>query len=213
MIIKALLFIIVCIFVMETFHNLYRQREEYFTPSPELLDIDNTINANCTLKKLNAGKMSLMTYAPPPDTELDTPYSARFASMEYNKDRKYYANPHYLNEEGARRYNDENTSIANIQALYAKETDKAKKEELSNELAIYNWHSYIFKNTDLQGNQRGMQDITTDYYPGEIGMSRPWRERHSHLPDYSRILSGDTTYISDVKKYEKINPFALWIKV
>ena len=75
MIIKSLLFIIVCIFVMETFHNLYRQSEEYFNnstlptlptqstlpPTAEQLDIDNTINANCTKWRLNADKIKLMT--------------------------------------------------------------------------------------------------------------------------------------------------------
>jgi len=211
--IKALLFIIICIFVVETFHNLYRQSEEYFSPAPELLDIDNTINANCTLKRINANNIRLMTYMDDPSDDLDTPYSASFASIEYSKERKHYANPHYLIEEGKRRYNDEKVIIANIKSQYDTETDKKKKEQLANELSIYNWQNYIFKSIDLKNNQRGMQDITTDYYPDEIGMSRPWRERHSHLPDYTRMQASDTAYINDVKKYEKVNPCALWISV
>ena len=227
MIIKSLLFIIVCIFVMETFHNLYRQSEEYFNnstlptlptqstlpPTAEQLDIDNTINANCTKWRLNADKIKLMTYKPESSEELDTPYFASFAPMEYRKERVYYSNPHYLIEEGIRRNNDETSIIADIQAKYTLETDQQKKEELANELSIYNWKNYIFKDKDLKGEQRGMPDIITDYYPGEIGMSRPWRERHSHLPDYKRIEIGDTKYINDVKKYEKINPYSLWMAV
>lgn len=235
MLVKSLLFIIVCIFVMETFNNLYRQSEEYFAIPPqqqpqqsqqitpqttpptqqELLDIDKTINANCTKWKARKEKDTypLMKHKPEPESDLDTPYYSRFAPMEYRKDRKYYSNPHYLIEEGKRRYSDEAAIIQQIQDKYDAETDPKKKEELAAELAIFKWQKYIFNSKDDKGTQRGMPDITTDYFPEEIGLSRPWRERHSHLPDYKRMEVKDTKYIDNVKKYEKINPCSLWLTV
>lgn len=234
MIIKSLLFIIVCIFVYETFKNLYKQREEYFdnfnvdvhikdketyskshftnqttdttktvtTPeTPELLDIDNTINSNCTDFKQAKGKLRIMSRSTEDDKDkLNTPYYAEFASLLYDKDRKYYGNPHYIIEEGKRRYLDDKKALAKLKEQYDKEVDPMKKLILADELNLYKWQNYIFKEKNNKGDQRDMPDITTDYYPEEIGLSRPWRERHSHLPDYSK-MAVDKAYKSDVDKY------------
>jgi hypothetical protein len=54
------------------------------------------------------------------------------------------------------------------------------------ELNLFNWRNNILSLTDEKtGLDRDMRDITTDYFPDEIGMSRAWIERHSHIPDYS----------------------------
>jgi hypothetical protein len=236
MIVKSLLFVIICIFVFETFKNLYKQREEYFdnfnvdvhikepyskyetrsnfanptpdttktvtTPAtPELLDIDNTINANCTAFKLAKGKLRIMSRSPNADMEnINTQYYSEFAPLLYDKSRMYYGNPHYIIEEGKRRYLDDKKVLAKLKEKYDKETDPTKKLILADELNLYKWQTYMFKEKNDKGEQRDMPDITTDYYPEEIGLSRPWRERHSHLPDYSK-MAVDKAYKSDVDKY------------
>jgi len=236
MIVKSLLFVIICIFVYETFKNLFKQREEYFdnfnvdvhikepyskyetrsnfanptpdttktvtTPAtPELLDIDKSINANCTAFKQSRGKLRIMSYSPEGEKyKLNTPYYTEFAPLVYDKERKYYGNPHYIIEEGKRRYLDDKNIIAKLRDSYEKETDPKRKLILADELNLFKWQSYIFKEKDDKGEQRDMPDITTDYYPEEIGLSRPWRERHSHLPDYSK-MAVDKSYKSDVDKY------------
>ena len=40
-------------------------------------------------------------------------------------------------------------------------------------------------NDKVTGISRSKRDIISDYYPEEIGLQRPWIERHSHIPDYS----------------------------
>ena len=42
-----------------------------------------------------------------------------------------------------------------------------------------------------------------DYFPEEIGMNRPWIERHSHIPDYSNSLNyGYKAYNKEQKYYD-----------
>ena len=200
MIIKSLLFIIVCIFVYETYNTLSKMTEEYFTSihssnrkidnfvnlgtKPELNDIAKTIAINCNAYPTNASK--IMVYKPESNESLDTPYYAQFKSLEYNPDRKYYWKANKLVEEGIRRSSDDDAEIAAIQALFDNETDPDKQQILQNELDLFNWKKNILATTDsITKLDRDMRDITSDYFPAEIGMNRPWIERHSHIPDYS----------------------------
>ena len=158
MIIKSLLFIIVCLFLYETYKNTLQMTEEYFTL------LDNNIN----------------------DNTLDTPYYKRFKPLEYNKDRSYYWRRDKLVEEGIRRNQDDLKEIKKVQTLFDNETNEEKKEQLKAELDLYKWKDNIFKTKDKKtGLSRDKRDIITDYYPEEIGLQRPWIERHSHLPNYS----------------------------
>ena len=51
---------------------------------------------------------------------------------------------------------------------------------------LFKWRNNILASKELDtGLDRTMRDITSDYFPEEIGMNRPWIERHSHIPDYS----------------------------
>ena len=158
MIIKSLLFIIVCLFLYETYKNTLQMTEEYFTL------LDNNIN----------------------DNTLDTPYYKRFKPLEYNENREYYWRRDKLVEEGIRRNQYDLQKIHNLQTSFENETDEKKKKELQDELDLYKWRDSILetkdKNTSLSRNKR---DIITDYYPEEIGQPRVWMERHSHIPDYS----------------------------
>lgn len=210
MIVKSLLFIIICIYIYETYINFIKQKEEYFSNNTkeifndipkEYLDIKHTIKNNCKHWENNQKKLILQSYIPPPDESLDTPYSSRFKPLLYNKNQKYYWNPHYLIEEGQRRYLDDKKNLNTLKQKYDEEQDPDKKEILKNELSLYNWQNYIFKEKNNKNEQRDMPDIITDYYPDIIGQPRPWIERHSHLTDYTR-KEIDSIYKNDIQKYD-----------
>ena len=199
MIIYSLLFIIILIFVYETVQRLFKLREEYFSnardhfvsnplPSdPSLADISKTIAINCKAYPTMANSIQAAEIAP--SGELDTPYYARFNPLEYNPRRLYYFRRDILVPEGWRRSADDDKEIANVQSLYNQETDPLKKEILQDELDLFNWRSTILAEKDKKSISRSMRDITTDYYPAEIGMQRVWREPHSHIRDYSNELN------------------------
>jgi len=209
MIIKSLLFIIVLIFVYETFQKLYKMREEYFSTiqsnsrkekfisitedstdkdKDAKNDIAKTIAINC--KAYPAKKNLIMAAKPTPADELDTPEYARFKPLEYDPSRLYYWRRDILVPEGIRRSIDDDKEIARVQKLYDVETDPDKKQILQDELDLFKWRQQILNLKDKKtGEERSMRDITTDYFPIAIGMSRPWREIHSHIPDYSNALN------------------------
>jgi hypothetical protein len=200
MIIYSLLFIIILIFLYETFQKLYKLREEYFSnardhfiskplsSNSDLADISKTIAINCKLYPTNINK--IQAYEPQSPEELDTTYSSRFKPLEYNPNRVYYYRSDILIPEGIRRVKDDNIELAKIQKLFDNETDSNKKEILQDELDLSKWRSQILSLKDKEtGEKRTMRDITTDYYPEEIGMQRVWLEPHSHIPDYSKSLN------------------------
>ena len=178
MIIKSLLFIIILIFVYETINKLYKLQEEYFITQQQQ---DNNYNDNKdTFIPLNNGM----------NTELDTPYHAQYKPLEYNPKRLYYYRRDILIPEGKRRNKDDKNEIKAVKNKYALETDITKKEILQDELDLFNWRAGILAEKDEKvGTPRSIRDITTDYYPAEIGMQRIWREPHSHIRDYSNELN------------------------
>lgn len=214
MIIKVLLFIIVLIFVYESFQMMYKMREEYFSTTrnnqqhqnnpvekfvslsgiPEQDDIAKTIAINC--KAYPGYHNGIMETKPIPEDELDTPEYARFKPLEYNPKRLYYWRRDILIPEGIRRLQDDDIEIASIQSLFDTETDPEKKQILQDELNLFKWRSNIIALKNYETNEdRSMRDIITDYYPSEIGLSRIWREPHSHIKDYSHSLNyGYKTY-------------------
>jgi len=202
MIIYSLLFIIILIFAYETIQRLYKLREEYFSnardhfianplPSnPALADISKTIAINCkAFPKRDNSILSSTADILPDSGELDTPYYAQFKPLEYNPKRIYYYRRDILVPEGRRRLADDDTEIARVQSLYNQETDLIKKEILQDELDLFKWRNRILNEKDENNTLRSMRDITTDYYPAEIGMQRIWREPHSHIRDYTHQLN------------------------
>ena len=207
MIIKSLLFIIICIFIYESLQILNKMTEEYFmntinnkqtnyiynknteifvslSDDPDKNDISKTIAINCNDYSSNLKK--IMVYQPEDDETLDTPLYARFKPIEYNSKRRYFWSNDKLIEEGLRRSIDDKNEIAKVQNLLDNETDPDKQQIYQEELSLFNWRNNILSLTDEKtGLDRDMRDITTDYFPDEIGMSRAWIERHSHIPDYS----------------------------
>ncbi len=200
MIIYSLLFIIILIFVYETVQRLFKLREEYFSnardhfianPLPtdvSLADISKTIAINCKAYPARANSIQSVDITPN-SAELDTTFYARFKPLEYDPSRLYYFRRDILVPEGWRRSADDEREIARVQSLYDKETDPTKKQILQDELDLFTWRKEILKEKDTNGNLRNMRDITTDYYPAEIGMQRIWREPHSHIRDYSNELN------------------------
>lgn len=199
MIIKSLLFIIVCIFVYESFQIMNKMTEEYFISlennknnenfislgtDPDKNEIAKIIATNC---KAYPDKVSqIMARKPVSDYSLDTPYYAQFKPLEYNPNRKYYWGADILVKEGKRRSLDDETEIAKVKKLLDAETDPDKKKILEEEMSLFKWRKQILATKDsITKLDREMRDITTDYFPEEIGLSRPWIERHSHIPDYS----------------------------
>ena len=200
MIIKSLLFIIVCIFVYETYVTLSRMTEEYFVGlGMEKLEKEKFFDLPADVSTVTSNKgipiqFTKWSYNPNQSGEtitdqpasLDTPYYARYKPLEYNPNREYYWNPHKLIEEGRRRAKDDEAEIKKVQGAYDKETDPTKKQILQDELNLFKWRKNILATKDKDTKlERDMRDITTDYYPEEIGAIRPWLEVHSHIPDYS----------------------------
>ena len=207
MIIKSLLFIIVCIFTYESLKILNKMTEEYFISinmsnisnisnisnnekfvslgsDSNKNDIAKTIAINC--KEYSKNKNKIIDFNQELDETLDTPYYSRFKPLSYNSKRNYYWKTNKIIQEGKRRDIDNKKEIANVKKLLDNETDPDKKEIYQQELDLFKWHQNILSNTDKKtGLDRDMRDITTDYFPEEIGMNRPWIERHSHIRDYS----------------------------
>jgi hypothetical protein len=207
MIIKTLLFVVVLIFVYETFNKLYKMREEYFRvlhsreenfvslsvdfndkDKDAKNDISKTIAINCKLYPTKINK--IMTSKKISVDELDTPEYARFKPLKYDASRLYYWRRDILIPEGIRRSIDDEKELLRLKKLYDEELDSNKKKILQDELDLFKWRNNILELKDTKTKEeRSMRDITTDYFPNEIGMSRPWREIHSHIPDYSNALN------------------------
>jgi len=216
MIIKSLLFIIVCIFIYESFQIMTKMTEEYFSnlenknnnkysnknnnkynntekfvslgTDAKKNDIAKTIAINC--KAYENNKKKIMAYKPKPDSSLDTPYFSQFKPIQFNPKRQYLWRNDLLVPEGKRRSMDDDIEIAKVKSLLDKETDPDKQKIYEEELNLFKWRNNILSlkelDTDLDTElDRSMRDITSDYFPEEIGMNRPWIERHSHIPDYS----------------------------
>ena len=190
MIIKSLLFIILSKMNEEYFTSLEINKQERFvnlSDDPNKNDISKTIAINC--KNWASNVDVIMTYKPDSNESLDTPYYARFKPIEYDSKRKYYWRANKLVQEGIRRSNDDEIEIAKVQSLFDNETDPDKKQILQDNLDLFNWRKNNINILSLKDPttklNRDMRDITTDYFPAEIGMNRPWIERHSHIPDYS----------------------------
>ncbi len=152
--------------------------------NPDYDSIASTIAINC--KAYPSESRKIMSYQSEPDDVLDTPYYAQFKPIEYNEKRQYFWRRDKLIEEGNRRSKDDDIEIAKVQNLFDNEKDDDKKQKYQDELNLFKWRNNILAMNDKNtGISRPKRDIISDYYPAEIGLQRPWIERHSHIPDYS----------------------------
>lgn len=157
MFVKSLLFIIVLIFVYETYKNLTKLKQEYFTDVIPQPDIKHYETNEEDINNVN--------------------YSRYKPLQEYDKDRKYFWNRELLIPEGYRRFNDVKQDILKLKQKYAMECDQEKKEIIKNEI-------YTIENGDDNNINNDIQYNTTKYLPMEIGQLRPWMEIHSHIPTH-----------------------------
>ena len=133
----------------------------------------------------------------------DTTKYAAFAPLIYDPKSEYYGGREYMVKEGIRRYNDKKERIGILQSQYDDEENPRKRDLAKEELQIHKWEDYILSPTLPNGEKRAPNDITTDYYPDEIGCIRPWLECHSHFPpetlNYYRYLDKKKplTFISE----------------
>ena len=154
------------------------------TGNPDYDSIASTIAINCNAYPGESSK--IMVYKPEDNTYLDTPYYSQFKPIEYTANRHYFWKRNKLIEEGIRRSKDDDIEIAKVQTLFDNEKDDDKKKIYEDELNLFKWRKNIFgMNDKVTGISREKGDIISDYYPAEIGLQRPWIERHSHIPDYS----------------------------
>lgn len=180
-IIKALLFIIVLIFITESFniiHKLYNSwSSELFTDPTSTPE--HTTNPFTEFKKdKDCSKW-----------RDDTTEYAAFKPLLYNPNTEYYYNREYAILEGIRRHNDVKVKLKLLKDEYDKAKDENIKKIINDELKTYKWdlENYALSPTMPNGEKRLDNDIITDYRPDEIGCNRPWIECHSHFPPYSLL--------------------------
>ena len=136
MIIKSLLFIIICIFVYETYKTMLKMTEEYFTVGNTNF-INNETNNDTEYNKLDTPYYKSFKplekekekekdkdketdkkdeYSPNywNRNSLDTIYYKSFKPFEYNKNRAYYWRRDKLVEEGIRRNQDDLKGVVDL---------------------------------------------------------------------------------------------------
>ena len=183
MLLYSLTFIVILIFVYETYKNykLYHKKlveRRPSTSSETFTDFDYPSPAeNIT------GKHDFLNnedYPPYQKCALDTTRSKAFAPLIHDASRKLYFSRRHLDQEGERQDSITKAQIAKVQDLFDKETNPEIKKLYENELKLHKWRDYSFQETDKLGNQRMQHDITTDYVPGVFGQQRIWEEIHFH---------------------------------
>ena len=182
MILYSLSFVIIMIFVYETYKNykLYRTKLEnsrngtvekfdmydYPSPAENITGIRDVLNNE--------------EYPPFQKCALDTTRTKAFAPLLYDPKRKLYFSRRHLDQEGERQDMITKEQIAKVQALSDAETNPDIKRLYDYELNFHQWRAYPFQEKDNLGNKRLQEDITTDYIPEVFGQQRIWEEVHWH---------------------------------
>jgi hypothetical protein len=211
-IIKALLFIVILIFAVESFNTIQKSYNNWFaelftdpstsnpsSSNPSTTNPSTTNPSSSNPSTTNPSSSNPSTTNPSTTNPFanfrkdkdcakwrnDTVDYAAFRPLIYNPNTEYYYNREYAVSEGIRRHNDVKAKLKLLQAEYDKATDENIKKIIGDELQTHKWENYILSPTAPNGEKRLVNDIITDYMPDEIGCDRPWIECHSHLPAYS----------------------------
>lgn len=185
MILYSLSFIVIIIFVYETFKNykiyqkIYQKKiasSEHMTESFDSLDYPSPASNVIGITDI----LNSEDYPPYQDCALDTTHYKAFAPLIYNPTRKLFFSRQHLEQEAVRQDDITQQQIAKVQALSDKETNPDKKKLYDYELGFHKWRAYPFQQLDNLGNQRLQEDITTDYVPSVFGQQRVWQEIHWH---------------------------------
>ena len=204
MFIKALLFIIVLIYVYECYKTFYKTQEEYFslihknnkqiTENSYIIQKDTennkvyeeyanteTINNNNNNSNTNLITENGYTVLP---LSVDNTNSSQYKPMVYDPKRLFFWRRDILIPEGQRRAQDDNKELVKLKTILKSTTDESQKQLLQDEIDLYKWRTKTLSLTDTV-DDRSMREIISDYFPTEIGLVRPWLEIHSHIPTYT----------------------------
>lgn len=199
-IIKSLLFLILLIFVNETYKNILKIKE---------IGSKHIESFSCETERLKNYNPFLVNIEDDNSTQ-------HIAYKPYHPNISHYGNKLYTIEEGQLRNIQETKNIENIKdylnnnnnfneldqsiyqyggvnqsdeltatdkKLYGENYDKkinykilTRKGKIENELKLHDWRNYIFENKKTDGTDRLENDIRTDYNPNIIGFQRRWEE-------------------------------------
>ena len=185
MILYSLSFIVIIIFVYETFKNykiyqkIYQKKiasSEHMTESFDSLDYPSPASNVIGITDI----LNSEDYPPYQDCALDTTHYKAFAPLIHDPTRKFYFSRKHLDQEGERQDDITQQQISKVQALSDAETNPDIKKLYDYELSFHKWRAYPFQQSDNLGNDRLQQDITTDYLPSVFGQQRIWEEIHYH---------------------------------
>lgn len=184
MILYSLSFIIILIFVYETYKNykLYHAKLEKGRGRNGTLEGFDMYDYPSLAENITGVSDFLNNedYPPYQKCALDTTHSKAFAPLLYDSKRKLYFSRRHLEQEAVRQDNITKEQIAKVQALSDAETNPDIKKLYNYELGFHKWRAYAFQDKDNLGNKRLQEDITTDYIPAVFGQQRIWEEVHWH---------------------------------
>ena len=178
MLLYSLSFVIILIFVYESYKNYKLYQKKLAAGRDNFTDFDYPNPArNITGVK---DVLNNEEYPPLQECALDTTRTKAFAPLIYDSSRKLYFSRRHLDQEGERQNAITDKQIAKVRELSKAEKDPDIKRLYEYELGLHKWKEYPFQATDNFGNQRLREDITTDYLPGVFGQQRIWEEIHFH---------------------------------
>ena len=184
MILYSLTFIIIVLFVYETFKNLkeYKRkvnRTENYTNNIENFD---TFDYPQPAKNIVGQKDNVNDEEFPPYQKcaLDTSRYKSYAPLLFVPKKKFYFSRKHIEQEAVRLDNINKAKIEEAKELLKNETDPNKKAIYEAELDLHKWRDYEFKEVDEFGVNRKANDIITDYIPSVFGQQRIWEEVHFH---------------------------------
>ena len=161
MFIKALLFIIVLIYVYECYKTFYKTQEEYFslihknnkqiTENSYIIQKDTennkvyeeyanteTINNNNNNSNTNLITENGYTVLP---LSVDNTNSSQYKPMVYDPKRLFFWRRDILIPEGQRRAQDDNKELVKLKTILKSTTDESQKQLLQDEIDLYKWRT------------------------------------------------------------------------
>jgi hypothetical protein len=186
MILYSLTFIIIILFVYETFKNIKnynkKVREADEKSSENRFENFDTFDYPQPAKNIVGVKDKLNDeeYPPYQICALDTTKYKSFAPLLFVPKKKFYFSRENIEQEAVRLDNITKDKIKNVEEMLKKETESGKRRIFEAELNLHKWRKYPFKEVDEFGVKRKENDILTDYLPEVFGQQRIWEEVHFH---------------------------------
>lgn len=185
MILYSLIFIIIILYVYETFKDikLYQNKIKNHKYDNDNLHENFDTNDYPQPEKNITGLRDIINnknYPPLQQCSLDTTKFKSYAPLLYNQARKLYFNRKHLDDEAIRQNNITHKQLEKIQKLYDTESNQNIKKIYEAELALHKWKKYSFNKIDNNNTSRIDNDVITDYDYKVFGQQRVWDEVHFH---------------------------------